>query len=120
MNETDDKTRPWMRHAPVLVIALAAMIGAGFLFALYVPITTNYTVQATFDSMPQDDVELLKWMANQPGVVGQSVHVERAPGTKFVKVDFRMTRPLLGEPGLPDVDQAWAHLGYTMAAEVYP
>ena len=117
MNETDDKTRPWMRHAPVLVIALAAMIGAGFLFALYVPITINYSLQATFDSMPQDDVDLLKWLASQHGVVRQSVHIERPAGTKVVKAHFRMTRPLLGEPWIPD----WpTDMGYTMAAEVYP
>ncbi len=113
-------TTSWLRHVPALLIAMVAALGAGFLFALYVPITTNYVVQATFDSMPQDDVALLKWMANQPGAVGPSAQIERPPGTKLLKVHFRMTRPLLGEPSLPDVDQAWAHLGYTMSAEVYP
>jgi|GEM_PF-3655855 len=113
-------TTSWLRHVPSLLIAMVAALGAGFLFALYVPVTTNYVVQAEFDSMPPDDVALLTWLASEAGVVGQSVHVERPPGTKVVKVPFRMTRPLLGEPSLPDVEQAWAHLGYTMSAEVYP
>jgi hypothetical protein len=113
-------TTSWLRHAPALLIALVAAVCAGFLFALYIPITTSYVVPAEFDSMPPDDVSLLQWLASQPGVVGQSVHIERPPGTKVVKAHFRMTRPLLGEPSLPDVDQAWAHLGYTLAAQAYP
>ena len=76
-----------------------------------VRVPCSFAMEARFEALPPDDRPLAEWLKAQPGVFG-SVGIGRL-GDGRLLVLFRVSRNLLGEPPVPNLDAAALALGYT-------
>ena len=90
---------------------VVALVLAGFaLFALsYIRPSVGYTVCAEFASMPDDDEALERWLRNQPGVAGGTVHTKREGDRLEVFYIANLSRFQKS----PDLQAQCAVLGYS-------
>ena len=70
----------------------------------------GYVVADEFSRMPADDVALVEWLKQQPGVVEHAVYAHREG--KTLKVDFIQVKNLAGSPQFPALDERAGELGY--------
>ena len=93
---------------------VAAMLYVGWWYlcsSLYASI--GYEVEAEFAELPPDDTALQAWLKQQPGVIPTLTYVQRTgPSKKVLQVNVVMSRNLLGEPPIPDLEKTCAELGY--------
>ena len=106
-----------MRPKLRLLLLVIAMGGIGLLVAAVaarsIKPSISYSLLATFEEMPADDVELQRWLEDQPGVY-RAVVTRRDERLEIV---FGMSRDLTGRPPLPDFEGNFERLGYRGLSE---
>src|SRR5688572_10356395 len=70
----------------------------------------HYSVEIWSSTQPQYGQEVLWWLRDQPGVIGQtSLHFD-----DHVIVEIKMRRDWMGRPPFPRLEEALPSLGYTV------
>ena len=105
-----------MKHLKTPVLAgglLAVLVTALLLAAAAIYPSIAYSVEADFASLPADDATLVVWLKTQPGVVPNTVHVNRlGPQQQRVQIIFIQSRNLFGLPHFPALERGCRELGY--------
>jgi hypothetical protein len=93
-----------LRTLLIVVCAIPLILGS----VLRLPFSRCYIVTATFAENPPSDIELCRWLAQQPGVR----NCEVSTGQGFTAVLWDITRPLASpNPGF-DLRYQFEKLGY--------
>jgi hypothetical protein len=101
----------------MIVVSLACVLLAAFgIAAKTVKPSIIYSYRFTATKMPADDVGLENWLRNQPGIVRAFANRK----ANVVRVDFIVSRDLLGNPANPDLQQGFSLLGYHGEGEYIP
>lgn len=91
----------------VILIPLACM------GLISIPQSKIYRVQCTCLSLPADDGALQDWLAEQPGVLSRTVHIQRSEANQ-VSISIMMARDVWDQPPFPDLEAKCKELGYDL------
>ena len=108
------KLRTLLIVLAVIGVALAVIREA----ASHIYPSVGFEVRAEFTELPTDDTALLRWLQTQPGVIERLAFVNREKSS--IRVNWTMSRNLLGEPPIPDLHQQFERLGYKGLKQYYP
>ena len=96
----------------LLIAVTVASVALGLVFegAYRLRRVRHYSVEIWTSTHPQYGPEILWWLRDQPGVIGQtSRHFDDR-----VIVEIKMRRDLFGRPPFPRLEEALPSLGYTV------
>jgi hypothetical protein len=105
-----------MRRALLVIVALGAVVTAGWYGLHWVPRDVSYGLEAEFTTVPADDEALAAWVRSHPGVYLAHAQRERVGDRWRVEVIFGMTRDGWSGPPVPGLDAVAAELGYRGAS----
>lgn len=105
--------RRWKTIAVYLSFLVLLCAGAYTALMHLVPASIGYCLEARFESLPESDDGLQKWLQRQPGVVSHTVFIHRfGLDEKLVSIIFTQVRTGAGNPALPSIDAECQRLGY--------
>ena len=93
----------------LIAMALAGLVFAAFrLAATIIRPSIVYGESAEFAELPADDRAIEQWLATQPGVVRTFATRE----SNTIRVNWIMSRDLLGNPPIPNLRDQFERFGY--------
>lgn len=99
-----------LRWAAVLAVVTGLLYAGYYQAQRSLKVPYYFDLEAHFTTLPADDRQLADWLKDQPGVMG-GVGIGRLDDGR-VRVLFRQSRNLLGEPPVPQIDEVAAAFGY--------
>jgi hypothetical protein len=97
-----------LRTLLILLAVVGILLAAFRVAAPFIRPSVGYGESAEFAEMPADDTALEDWLSKQPGVV--RAFVRRDANT--IRINWIMSRDLLGDPPLPELREQFDRFGY--------
>lgn len=105
-----DPMRFRLRTLLICVTVVAVVLGLVVEVAFRNRRVCHYSVEIWHATQPRYGQEVLWWLRDQPGVIGQnSLHFD-----DHVIVEIRMQRDFMGRPPFPCLEEALPSIGYTV------
>ncbi len=103
-----------MRSIVKTVSGILCVVLIGVFALSFIPASRIYSVETTFTSAPASDEELHKWLADQPGVVEHTIHLNRRDNQR-IGLTFVISQNSWKRPAFPDIESQCSVLGYELS-----